>query len=275
MPNNARKDAAAINLIQITDCHLTKKENGELLGVNTRESLNAVTDLVKHNIAINNHASPDYILATGDLAQDASAEAYCYFKSHMDQFGCPVKWFPGNHDDKAVMKSVIGEGKELEKCFEIGGWQIILLDSLVKNSVHGFLASEELDLLEASLKNNPQLHTLISFHHHPINIDCVWLDKIGLHNQDAFFDIIDRYDNVKALLWGHIHQELNGQRGDVALYATPSTCIQFLPKSEDFAVDSSAPGYRWMRLLPNGDIETKVVRAENYEFDLDLASNGY
>jgi len=275
MPNNARADDAAINLIQITDCHLTKKDNGELLGVNTRESLNAVTDLVKQNIVKNLHAHPDYILATGDLAQDASAEAYQYFKSHIDKFACSVRWFPGNHDDRSVMKSVIAEGKELDKRVEVGGWQIILLDSLVKGSVHGFLESQELTLLEASLKQNPQLHTLISFHHHPINIDSVWLDKIGLHNRDVFFDIIDRYSNVKAVLWGHIHQELNGQRGDVALYATPSTCIQFLPESDDFAVDSIAPGYRWLRLLSNGDIETEVVRAEDYEFDLDLASNGY
>ena len=41
--------------------------------------------------------------------------------------------------------------------------------------------------------------------------------------------------------------------------STPSTCLQFLPNSDSFAVDSRPPGYRWVDLMANGRIDTEVV----------------
>jgi Icc protein len=58
--------------------------------------------------------------------------------------------------------------------------------------------------------------------------------------------------------WGHVHQELDSERGTVRLFATPSTGAQFLPKSERFAVDSRPPAYRPFALHPDGRIETQV-----------------
>ena len=263
-------DDAILKILQITDAHLTDSDAGELLGVNTRDSLDAVLSEVNKL-----HSKPDYVLATGDLAQDASSGAYQHFKSKMSQFNCPVSWFSGNHDNRDVMRQVVGSGNELNKVVRIKGWQFILLDSLVVGKVHGYLASSELETLEGALKERPDLHTIVCLHHHPVSIQSAWLDNIGLHNRDAFFQIIDRYDNVKAILWGHIHQQIDEERKGVALYATPSTCIQFLPKSDGFAVDNIAPGYRWLRLFPDGNIETSVVRANDFEFELDLDSNGY
>ena len=259
-----------LNILHITDCHLTNNGNSDLLGMNTRDSFNAVLNEVDKK-----HAEPDYVLATGDLAQDASTEAYEYFKSKMSRFSCPVSWFPGNHDDRDVMRKVVGAGAELNKVFRIGCWQFILLDSMVNGKVHGMLEQTELEVLETALKERPDLHTIVCLHHHPIDIESAWLDNIGLHNRDAFFNIIDQFSNVKAILWGHIHQQLDSLREGVSLYATPSTCIQFLPKSNDFAIDTISPGYRWLKLHPNGKIETDVVRTTDFKFTLDLKSNGY
>jgi Icc protein len=275
MPKESSAGGATINLLQITDCHLTKEVSGELLGVNTRESLDAVLDLIQDNITRNIHEKPDYILATGDLAQDASVEAYQYFNDKMAAFDCPVSWFPGNHDSGSVMAQVVSKEAELNKVIQTGDWQFVLLDSSVAGSVHGFLDKEDLAVLEQTLSDNPDRHTMVCLHHHPIDIESAWLDKIGLHNRDQLFEILDKYSNVKAILWGHIHQELDSSREGVSLFATPSTCIQFLPKSNGFAVDNVAPGYRWLSLHANGEITTEVVRAKDYVFHLDLESTGY
>jgi len=275
MPNDLSAGGAIINLLQITDCHLTKDPGGDLLGVKTRESLDAVLSLIKQNLSEHAHGYPDHILATGDLAQDASPEAYLHFKEKMQEFDCPSSWFPGNHDDPTVMSKVINSGNELEPLVRKGAWQIILLDSSVRGAVHGCIEQQDLDMLDAALCERPELHSLVCLHHHPVNIGSEWLDNIGVHNNAALFEILDKHENVRALLWGHIHQELNEEREGVKLFSTPSTCIQFLPKSAGFAVESIAPGYRWMRLFPDGQIETSVVRAENYAFDLDLDSAGY
>ncbi len=260
----------ALNILHITDCHLTREPDGELLGINTRDSLEAVLERIAED-----RIAPDYILATGDLAQDASIEAYQYFQQRMRVFECPISWFPGNHDDLSVMQQVIAKGPELNKVVRIGKWQFILLDSLLPGKVHGWLRDEELATLDKALSQQSDLHTMVCLHHHPIDIDSVWLDRIGLHNRDAFLDIVDRYDHVRAILWGHIHQQVDTVRKGVQLMATPSTCIQFLPRSDKFAIEDIAPGYRWLRLFDDGRIETDVRRAEAFEFQVDLQSNGY
>ena len=40
--------------------------------------------------------------------------------------------------------------------------------------------------------------------------------------------------------------------------STPSTCAQFLPGSEFFALDERPPGMRWIELYDDGSIETEV-----------------
>ena len=44
--------------------------------------------------------------------------------------------------------------------------------------------------------------------------------------------------------------------------SSPSTCAQFLPNSDDFALDVRSPGYRWLELSDNGAMHTKVVWVE-------------
>lgn len=270
MLSNAGTKRTALNVLHITDCHLSKDSSGKLLGVNTRDSLDAVLAQIAQD-----GAEPDYILATGDLAQDASKSAYECFRSKLTHFSCPKSWFAGNHDDRQVMADVVGVGQELQKIVRMGCWQFVLLDSLVPGKTHGFLESSELDVLQAALSERPDLHTMVCLHHHPVDINSSWLDRIGLHNRDALLDIIDQHENVRALLWGHIHQQYEQQRADVQLYASPSTCIQFLPGSDGFAVENIAPGYRWLHLFDDGSIETSVRRAEQFQFDIDMSSDGY
>jgi Icc protein len=64
---------------------------------------------------------------------------------------------------------------------------------------------------------------------------------------------------VRAIVWGHVHQSYDALRKGVRLLATPSTCAQFLPNSDDFAVDRRPPGYRTLELRADGSLLTEVV----------------
>ena len=260
----------SLEIIQISDMHLGKEVGSSLLGMNCRDSLDSVLELVRRN-----HPSPDAVLVTGDIAQDGEIEAYRYFQQKMEVFNCPVFWFAGNHDDWPTMLEVVGGRPELEKTFSAGAWQLIFLDSAVPGEVHGFLAERELDFLDRSLIQHPDKHALVCFHHHPVDTSCSWLNPIGLHNRHALFATLDRYPQVRGLLWGHVHQEMDQYRGKVRLMAAPSTCVQFEPGSQEFSVGDESPGYRWLELRPDGHIETGVVRAEHTNFEVDLKSKGY
>jgi 3',5'-cyclic-AMP phosphodiesterase len=112
-------------------------------------------------------------------------------------------------------------------------------------------------------------------HHQPLAIGSPWLDTMAVDNAAEFFRIIDRHRQVRAVVWGHVHQCFEQQRNNVALLATPSTCIQFMPHSEDFAIDPLPPGYRWFELYSDGSFTTGVERLADIPGTIDPGARGY
>ncbi|MDG1582167.1 3',5'-cyclic-AMP phosphodiesterase [Pseudomonas sp. GOM6] len=257
-------------LVQLSDSHLFAEDDGKLLGMNTRDSLEKVIEKVQAE-----QPDIDLILATGDLSQDGSLASYQRFHHLTTDLGNAARWLPGNHDEVPIMRSACANSDLLQSVVDLGHWRIILLDSSIPGAVPGYLADDQLELLELALSEAPQRHHLICFHHHPVSIGCAWMEPIGLRNADALFAVLDRHPQVKALLWGHIHQEFDQQRNGVRLLASPSTCVQFAPGSEEFQVDTTAPGYRWLRLHADGQLETGVSRVTGIDFEVDYSVKGY
>lgn len=81
-------------IVQITDCHLFGDGDGTLLGINTRDSFNAVLQLVKEH-----SADADLILVTGDISQDNSIASYAFCQHSLETLGIPFVWLYGNHDE--------------------------------------------------------------------------------------------------------------------------------------------------------------------------------
>ena len=127
-----------------------------------------------------------------------------------------------------------------------------------KSSRHQYLMVLLWMILASSLKKFSDEHVLICMHHQPIPMGSVWLDRIGLQDAKSFLDIIDRHNQVRGVVWGHVHQASDRDRNGVRFLSTPSTCSQFLPDSEFFTLDSRPPGLRWLALEPNGQITTEV-----------------
>jgi len=257
-------------LVQLSDSHLFAEAGGRLLGMDTCDSLQQVIQRV-----LDEQPQVDLLLATGDISQDGSSESYLRFRQKTAQIPGAQRWFAGNHDDMPTMRQVCAGSDLLEPVIDLPGWRIILLDSSIPGTVAGQFSAEQLTLLEQSLASAGERHVLISFHHHPIPVGCNWLEPIGLRNPAALFAITDRYPRVKAMLWGHVHQEIDQQRKGVRLLASLSTCVQFAPGSEEFQVDHEAPGYRWLRLYPDGRLETAVSRVTDIDFEIDYTIKGY
>jgi len=257
-----------VHVVQLTDAHLFADPAGSMLGLNTRESLRHVVAQARRE-----QVRVDVLLCTGDLSQDASVASYEAFLELTAPFAVPTRWLPGNHDEAQVMAQVAPE--LVQAVTDIGAWRIVMLNSAVLGATHGFLEDDQLAVLDAALKEAGERHCLVCFHHQPVDIGCAWIAPIGLRNAQALFDIIDVYPQVRALLWGHVHQEWDELRGGRRLLATPSTCIQFAARSEDFQVSEEQPGYRWLRLHGDGRLETGVERALDFEVKLDFDSPGY
>ena len=260
-----------VRLVQVTDSHIFADPNGCLLGLNTRESFEAVCERVNRE-----EWRPDALLATGDLSQDSSPEAYKYLSDYFHSMDIPSFWVAGNHDNPDAMEMYLSNGRvSSAKHLFIGHWQVILLDSSVVGKVHGELDDSQLEFLEKALNRYKDKHSLVVLHHQPMDIGCQWLDSIGLKNHQAFIQIINQHKHVKGVLWGHVHQEFQKMVNGVIWIASPSSCVQFTPGARDFSADTKAPGYRCLNLYSDGRIESVVHRIDNIEFTIDYSIKGY
>ncbi|PWB33030.1 3',5'-cyclic-AMP phosphodiesterase [Pseudomonas sp. SDI] len=270
MPQAIPSSSPAALLVQLSDSHLFADPSRTLLGMNTRDSLARVIERV-----LAEQPQVDLLLATGDLSQDGTLASYQAFLQLSAQIGAPARWLAGNHDEPLSMEQAAAGSDLLEPVVDIGNWRVIMLNSAVPGSVPGVLGDDQLQLLRHALDEAPQRHALICFHHQPVDIGCAWMTPIGLRNAEALFDLLQGYPQVRAVLWGHVHQELDQWRDQVRLLASPSTCIQFEPGSADFKVGEQAPGYRWLRLACDGRIDSGVSRVSDFAFTVDYAGDGY
>jgi Icc protein len=241
-----------MKVLQITDPHLYGNAAAALRGVQTDASLHAVLDAALTRV-------PDYaaLLVTGDLVQDDKA-GYLRFRSILGNLDKPVLCIPGNHDEPEAMRRELNVAPfRICGAHDFGAWKFVMLDSYDSGCVGGRLTAEELARLDAELAPTAE-HAMVCLHHHPIAMGSRWLDTSGLANAADFWRIIDAHPCVRAVTWGHVHQQFDGRRGRVHLYATPSTGAQFLPGSDRYAVDSRPPAYRSFDLHADGRIETEV-----------------
>ena len=258
-------------IAQITDIHLFADSHQDLLGMPTTDSFQA---LLEHLSRLS--PQPDLLLLTGDLSQDGTPESYDRLQALLTPLGIPVYWLPGNHDAELeeMERSLTHPLFFPDRSFAADGWRFVLLDSQETGCVHGSLLPSELSRLDRDLSQHSEQPTIVALHHPPFQMRSDWLDASILQNPEALFAVLDRHAQVKLVLFGHVHQEFQRQRRGVTYLGTPSTCIQFEPKSHDFSIDSKQPGFRLLNLYPNGFWETQVKRIA-YSHQLDLAAVGY
>ncbi|EAR11091.1 3',5'-cyclic-AMP phosphodiesterase [Reinekea blandensis] len=260
----------AFTLVQITDPHLHATSDGTLLGMNTENSLRLIVDRV-----VNEVPEVDLVIATGDIAQDSSVQAYRNFLELIRPISAPMRWIPGNHDSRENMATAGKDLQHAEPVYELGDWVIILLDSIVPGRVYGNLDPDQLELLQKTLDKYQDRHVLIGFHHHPVPMKSRWIDQIGVRNRESFQALVNHYDNIRAVVCGHVHQDSDQVINGIRYISTPSTCVQFLPKSQDFGIDSLGPAYRTLTLHPDGQLDTTISRIDGVDFEIDYSQKGY
>ena len=268
---NTQQDV--FRIVQITDPHLFKDTNGELLGINTQASFSQVLSEIQQQ-----QYDYDLVLATGDLVQDNSDEGYLRFRQDVKALNNKmVFWIPGNHDFQPKMFEILKEDSVSAKKHILLGdkWQILLLDSQVQGVPHGQLEAEELDWLKLKLQEYPERYSLVVLHHHLLSTGSAWLDQHNLRNANELAEVLAPFKNVKALLYGHIHQQVDSEWLGYQVMATPSTCIQFKADSNTFALDVVQPGWREIDLYADGHIETRVKRIQQASFLPNMQVEGY
>jgi len=250
-------------LLHITDAHLYADSATSLKGIPPEESFASVLASAQQKFP-----SPDAVILGGDMAQDEEIATYLRIAEMLQGWRAPFMITPGNHANiKALHNNLIpalASHSGYSDSLQLQYWQVITLNTHVPGKVAGLLGDDELAKLDHLLADARPRHTLIALHHHPVSIASRWLDQIGLDDRQQLWHIIDQHVHVRAVLCGHIHQEFDSVYNHVRVLGTPSSCVQFRPGYDNFALDNISPGYRWLELHPDGGIDTSVERIDGF-----------
>jgi len=248
----------SIRVLHLTDPHLFAEADGDLRGTVTQESLQRV---------LNHYEAGDWradrTLITGDLIQDNSAEAYDRFRELLLPLNMRMHCVPGNHDIRDLMRPICSR-PPFSYCAreEVHDWLLLGLDSCIKGNAGGEIAPEEFDRLDRIISESSAKHIMVCLHHPPVPMGSAWLDTVALKNGDELLERLQAAERVRLLVFGHVHQPYDSEHLGIQVIGTPSTCSQFKPGSDDFAVDDRPPAYRRITLNSDGSSSTELVWVE-------------
>ena len=215
----------SFSFVQISDSHIGFNKQG----VNTD-----VSGTLKEAIARINALPepPDFVLHTGDLTHLAAADEF----DTLDQLLKSVKtqqiiYVPGEHDvtgDNGQLylqrfgKNTKGQGWQ---SFDFNGVHFIGLVNVINIQQNGLgaLGNDQLEWLEADLKDRPSDTPIVVFAHIPL-----WsvYPKWGWGTDDGAqaLGYLKRFGSV-TVLNGHIHQTMKKVEGRVTFHTAMSTAF--------------------------------------------------
>ena len=245
----------SVRFVQFTDPHLFAEADGALRGTVTAASLERVLDDIRRR---DWHA--DFYAVTGDLIQDDTREAYERFRALAGGLDRPVYCLPGNHDVRPLMQEVLA-GPPFHYCESRrqGAWLVVMIDSCLDQTALGRVDEAELERLGTEIAATDARHVLVCLHHPPLPMRSRWLDEVGLDNAEVFLDLIASNAKVRGVLFGHVHQAFEAEYRGRRIIGTPSTCRQFKPGADLFAVDDRPPAYRQVTLHADGRIAAELI----------------
>jgi 3',5'-cyclic-AMP phosphodiesterase len=195
-----------VRIAQISDLHI--KSPGALAygRVDTAKALERCV------AALNEFRSrPDFVVISGDLADTPTTEEYEHLKRLLAKLELPFAGIPGNHDSRQMMRSAFplayaSPAGPLNQHVEIGGVDLLLLDSSVPGKPYGELDLATLQWLEAVLAAAPDRPALLFLHHPPFKAGIWHMDRQNLLNAADLAPVVRRHPRVQLIGTGHVHR---------------------------------------------------------------------
>jgi 3',5'-cyclic-AMP phosphodiesterase len=196
-----------IHIAQISDLHIKPPGTLAYGRVDTAKALERCI------AALNDfRPAPDFVVISGDLADTPTSEEYDYLKRLLAPLKLPFAAIPGNHDSRELMREAFPRAGyafasgPLNQKLEVGGLDLLLLDSSVPGRPHGKLDAPTLKWLDGTLASSSDRPALL-FLHHPPFLTGIWhMDRQNLGSAAELSSIVKRHPSVQLVAAGHVHR---------------------------------------------------------------------
>jgi len=234
---------STLDIVQLSDVHLdsrTKSTSARMVG----ESTDLFNDAIKQ---INNLNGVDAVVFSGDVVNRPEKKEYIKFVKMANKLKFPWYYAPGNHDigilgglsredilgildknspcincEESLKLKCSSRTKTYYSCIQNKNFLLIFLDGVIPNKIvsNGYFPKEELSWLDNQLKNNPDKKVIL-IQHFPL-VEPYKSESHNITNADEYFNVIDKYKNIIAVLSGHYHAAKITNRKNVLHISTPA-----------------------------------------------------
>jgi Icc protein len=216
-------------ICQLTDLHVRPRG----LAANRVSETNMLTERA-FRVVSEFDPQPDVVLITGDLTECGLELEYVNLAAMLGKaLLMPVYVIPGNHDRRDNFRKCLGhlpgvtcDPQFVQYAVEDQPVRIVMLDTLVPGANHGELSEAQLEWLDRTLAAHPAKPTVVAMHHPPFATGLPHMDKIALHNPDAFRLVIARHRQVERIVCGHHHRPIVGRCAHAIVSISPSVAHQ-------------------------------------------------
>jgi 3',5'-cyclic AMP phosphodiesterase CpdA len=165
-----------------------------------------------------NAAGVDAVVIKGDIADRGLRSQFEVAARTFAGFAVPWHAFLGNHDHYGMLQGEEVDGYALlgqpraPRAFDLGGWRLVLLDTVEPGDHHGVFPEERLRWLAEELERTRELAqpTLLLTHHQPVPPEHAnsYPNSIGIipEHSTRIFELLGRNPQVQGVLIGHTHR---------------------------------------------------------------------
>ena len=184
---------------------------------------------------------PNCVVITGDLTERGLAAEYQLLRDLLAPVASPVYLIPGNHDDRAALRSVFAAagagsgvscgppaapGAFVQYAVDLGPVRLVLHDSTDPARGGGDACGERLAGLDALLSERPDAPTVVAMHHPPFRTQVPIIDAMKYEGLADLAGVIGRHRQIVRVICGHVHRAITtGFAGTIAV-TCPSTWVQ-------------------------------------------------
>lgn len=183
--------------------------------------------------------TPDVILLTGDLVNDASVTEYGLLTECLQHAPAPIVAVPGNHDHPRRLRDTIARlqpdlappplpDPDAASHYVVDDWpvRLVALDSTRRGYESGEITAASAEWLDRTLAQAPDTPTIVLTHHTPYPTGSWWFDYQGVAGAPLLRSVLDRHPHVTRVVAGHVHRNTHTQWGPLILSTAGSTAFQ-------------------------------------------------
>lgn len=198
------------SFVTINDTHLTDARSVAILN-RAINQINQIEDLA-------------FVVALGDIANDADVSAFRMAQRSFERLEVPCWAVPGNHDYAATptgaLDNYLHHFERAEWREQRGDWVFIGFNSCDRQEYQDVVAPQErLDWLQAELEDIKPERQIALLTHHPLNPNTA---RYRLENADEILALFENH-NLRLVSSGHFHGN-QVEEQDGVLFMTTACC---------------------------------------------------